>query len=391
MGNYEWTQPTAFGSDNYFYIEDNIANGSTGGGTYNSRLFDGFTAAKIVARFNTLSAVVMGETHATGHSPDDRGLRSQEIYGNRATSPLAKDPNFCMVDIGSGTALVWGNSANNVYKNMFIIKLTRINNSTYSQSPTPQGWGYCGTQFNGRGSMWDGGTALGNDTVLGYPGLDQPGRGSGDLLVGILPSKINQTTGNIFWPHQGLEPIYIWNNAGNIAPGWGGNYYANSSGGRVTANRDYYPAVSGIQTSPTSPFNGSSGTGWGTLANRPTTCSPGVAYFAIDQGSWNTSSSNPYGVQQNGADGVLYKCTAQNTWTLYYTPYTYPHPLQGLSPIPPPPTNNQLRVTFQMQESTDPAKNFINVPGAVITVTNAYDPLVPGRFYKTLINETPIP
>ena len=99
----------------------------------------------------------------------------------------------------------------------------------------------------------------------------------------------------------------------------------------MVANRDYYPSASGVQTSPTSPFDGTSGTGWGTLANRPTTCTPGVAYFATDQGSWNTSSSNPYGVQQNGADGVLYKCTAPNTWTLYYTPYTYPHPLQ-LSP-----------------------------------------------------------
>jgi hypothetical protein len=63
------------------------------------------------------------------------------------------------------------------------------------------------------------------------------------------------------------------------------------------------------------------------LANRPTTCTAGVGYFATDQGSWNTSSSNPEGVQQSGADGVLYKCTATNTWTLYYTPAIYPHPL----------------------------------------------------------------
>jgi hypothetical protein len=69
------------------------------------------------------------------------------------------------------------------------------------------------------------------------------------------------------------------------------------------------------------------GVGFGTLANRPATCTAGVGYFATDQGSWNTSTSNPQGVQQNGADGLLYTCTSTDTWTLYYTPYTYPHPL----------------------------------------------------------------
>jgi hypothetical protein len=149
----------------------------------------------------------------------------------------------------------------------------------------------------------------------------------------LFPNKINNTTGTIRWPNQALEPIYIWNNTGAIVSGWGGNTYSEDSGGRVVANRDYYPPASGIQTSPTSPFNGTSGTGWGTLANRPTTCTPGVAYFATDQGSWNNSTSNPYGVQMNGADGVLYKCTAPNTWTLYYQPYTYPHPLANSLPM----------------------------------------------------------
>ena len=36
--------------------------------------------------------------------------------------------------------------------------------------------------------------------------------------------------------------------------------------------------------------------------------------------------------------GACVQCTATNTWTLYYTPYTYPHPLvSGSSPPPPPP------------------------------------------------------
>ena len=30
-----------------------------------------------------------------------------------------------------------------------------------------------------------------------------------------------------------------------------------------------------------------------------------------------------------GTQGELFKCTATNTWTIYYTPYTYPHPLDS--------------------------------------------------------------
>lgn len=346
MANYEWSLPSGLGTADAFFIEDNIINGRTGGSTYDTRVFDGFTGAKVVVRFNSVVSAVLGETHATGHAPDDRGLRTQEIYGNSVTSPLAKAPNFAMVDVGSGTGVIWGNSASNVYKNMFVLKTTRANNGTYSQTATPNGWGYCGTQFNGKGSMWDGGTVLGTNTTLGYPCLDQPGRGQGDLIRGGVPNKVNSRTGTIYWPNQALEPLYFWNNTGNIVSGWGGNYWTDQSAGRVVANRDYYPAASSIQTAPTNPFNGTANTGWGTLANRPATCTTGVGYWATDQGSWNISTSNPYGVQQNGADGVLYKCTSTNTWTVSYTPYTYPHPLRtggGGAPVQLSPPSN-LRI-----------------------------------------------
>src|SRR5438552_8810995 len=140
-GNLEWSLPTAFGSADYFFIEDNIVNGTASGGTYNIRIFDGFTAAKVVVRFNDVHQAVLGETHATGHAPDDRGLRSQEIYGNKVASPLALDPNFCALDMGNGTTLVWGNTWDQVYKNIYLFKVTRSNNGTYTQTATPNGWG----------------------------------------------------------------------------------------------------------------------------------------------------------------------------------------------------------------------------------------------------------
>lgn len=329
-GNLEWSLPTNFGTDEFFYIEDCVVNGSTTWTVYDTRLLDGFTSARAVVRFNTLRQCVVFEQHATGHSGDDRGPRATEAYCNLVTSELAADPNFLAVDMQNGCALVWGNSWNNVFKNIYRFNLTRKDNGTYYQPPTPDGWGYAGTNSGlpGAGSNWDGGTFNGTDTTLGYPAIDQPGRGHGDLLVGLFPNKLNDSTGIIEWPNQALEPIYIWNNTGNIVPGWGGNYVSNAGGGRIVENRDYYLPASDIQSSPTSPFDGTSGTGWGTLANRPTTCTPGVAYFAIDQGSWNQSASNPYGVNLGGLSGVLYKCTSTNTWTEYYEPYTYPHPLR---------------------------------------------------------------
>ncbi|MBC8875782.1 MAG: hypothetical protein H8E44_40675 [Planctomycetes bacterium] len=59
-----------------------------------------------------------------------------------------------------------------------------------------------------------------------------------------------------------------------------------------------------------------------TAASCSLTCKPGVAYWATDKGgNWNTTNDA-------ANDGALYKCTAPNTWMLYYVPYTYPHPLR---------------------------------------------------------------
>ena len=74
----------------------------------------------------------------------------------------------------------------------------------------------------------------------------------------------------------------------------------------------------------------------------------GVAWWATDQGSWNTSTTESHS-DSPGEDGVLDKCTATNTWTNgYYTPPRYPHPLVtgGSIPTTPPapasPTNVRI-------------------------------------------------
>lgn len=401
VGNFEWSLPTAFGGETFFFFEDNVFTGNE----FTTRIIDAQSGSKFVVRFNDIHDLTVSDEHGTGHAGNDRGVKAKEVYGNSCTSDrLAGGPNQTAVNTINGTALFWGNSWNQVYKNIYTFIYTRKNCATYTQNVVPTGWGYTGgtpktgtvdvtgtavtkvsgddfdtdwpagtmiyivgatsTAFAGQepnasascaiesvnsttsitltngghtgdpltgvtwyvGSVWDG-----NTDELGYPALDQPGYGQGDLITGDHPDKVNDTTGTPIWPNQALEPVYIWNNTGDPATGWGGFALSNQSGGLVVEDRDFYLPASGIQTSPTEPFDGTSGVGWGTLANRPTTCTAGVAYFAIDQGDWNTSATNPYGVQQNGASGVLYKATAPDTWTEYYEPYTYPHPLQSAS------------------------------------------------------------
>jgi hypothetical protein len=162
---------------------------------------------------------------------------------------------------------------------------------------------------------------------------DQAGRGAGNYVSGATPTAASALS-------QALDPIYEWDDS--ASPLYHGNVGSDTL--RTIANRDWYTDGSNgtphVQTSATSPFNGTSGVGFGTLADRPASCTPYVGYFATDQGSWNTSG-NSFG------QGELFVCTAVNTWSLHYTPYAYPHPLiSGTTVATPNPATN-LNFTVQ--------------------------------------------
>jgi len=170
------------------------------------------------------------------------------------------------------------------------------------------------------GSSWVDGDTPG---MRGYPCRDQIGRSTDTSLWNYSRPA----------PPQALAPAYIWGNrnpSGELPVNLNrvGTSQQNADLAlQLVESRDFYTFRSA--------FNGTKGVGEGPIAARPTSCTPGVGYWATDEGDWN--AKNP------GPDGQLYRCTAPNTWSLYYVPYPYPHPLaSGGQPsvkVPAAPTN----------------------------------------------------
>ena len=92
----------------------------------------------------------------------------------------------------------------------------------------------------------------------------------------------------------------------------------------LAENRDYF--------NQNDAFNGTTGIGVGTLASRPTTCTTGVGYWATTQSPSSIDDANVGANPITPLSGTLYKCVAPNTWTAFYTPYTYPHPFRAPAP-----------------------------------------------------------
>jgi hypothetical protein len=76
-----------------------------------------------------------------------------------------------------------------------------------------------------------------------------------------------------------------------------------------------------------SQFDGSAGIGCGLTTNMPGTCTPGVAYWATNQSCTTVESSSAGAKPSVPIRGILYKCTANNVWSPFFTPLPYPHPL----------------------------------------------------------------
>ena len=322
QGYNSFASADTFGTEQAIYFENNSLG--------HLRLLDNDVAppggnvggARYVCRFNQITNMAgngLCGAHGTAWGGPFRGQRQLEVYYNTLSGSVCD----ALDGLNSGT----GYFLSNTYTGSGCNYTTLLDIARLDGSPAPVApWNQCNGSSVMDPTPWSSSSFC----------LDQPGSGAGLLYVAYSgnssevayassPSTQCTTAGQCP-PNAALDPVYT---AGEVTPNNAG-VAVNNGGARVLANRDYYAQVSDVaQTSSTSPFNGTSGTGYGTLAFRPTTCTTGVGYWATDQGTWNS---------YNSQQGELFICTATNTWTLSYTPYTYPHPLTAASPTTPSPS-----------------------------------------------------
>ena len=178
---------------------------------------------------------------------------------------------------------------------------------------TSNGSNPCFEIRGGTGFIWDNVSASGPIYVGDYRVVN------GANTVSDYPLYDQVGTGQDPFPASAAgEPLYLWNNTRSSGgSNWAATQaiYGTSMVGLVNPDRDYFET----DTS----FDGTSGVGRGTRAQMDaiTPTLTGVGFWVTDEGSWDTTLSA-------NTSGRLYRWNG-SAWVLYYTPYTYPHPLRG--------------------------------------------------------------
>lgn len=287
-----------------------------------SGIGDAHAGARYVLRHNTIASTQSKAPQMYNHglNPSGRSMRAAEVYLNTFVEAYPKGVNQPTYSNNGGTLLYWGNNVSG-YTYLVDIDYMRKDNSIYNYGTPPTGWGTCSTTA---GTGWDQ-----KGISSGYICMDQPGRGAGDLLSGWFPSLCNQTQGCTSyygqWPRHQVSPIYIWNNSFTPASGYWPVTITHTLTTVVSENRDYYQQIGTYGATGT--FDGSKSIGQGLYSTMPAVCTagpggstPGVGYWATDR-------------------DTLYVCTSTNSWSAYYTPFRYPHPLAQSSGTVTPPSS----------------------------------------------------
>jgi len=256
----QWTRAYTPGTANAIYTEDCTFTYSY----LNDGATDNYGGARYVFRNNIVNGTMMGGHHGADSGGYYSG-HTAEYYNNVMTSD-----EYRGIYYRGGTGFIF----NNTFTGTISRPIDTSNYCTcYGISSCSSYWGQCDT----------------------YPCTQQVGRTTGEVLAPLYTWNNTETAGEV--------DIDVYNFSGCSSP---------SVYDHIQEERDIYDKNLS--------FDGTAGIGVGVIGSIPGTCTTGVAYWATDEGEWDST---------NGAtpDGRLYKCTATDTWTLNYTPYTYPHPL----------------------------------------------------------------
>jgi len=235
-GDVSWATASQHGSDQFFFIEDNVFSGVVGQETWP---IDAWNGSRYVFRYNNLTQTNNATTHGTATPGRDRGARATEFYENTFTRSNNYYPGA--FSFQSGTGVAFNNRINGTYEYVGDVNVDRP-----TRTSTP--WGLC----NGT-NVWDQ-----NATSNGGACLDQPGRGAGDLLTGGVMNPVNTARGNVAaWPRQPLEPIYAWGNLLNGVP----TNMKSAQPGYLAEGRDFFNTVKPGYTPYTYPHPLTTGAG----------------------------------------------------------------------------------------------------------------------------------
>ena len=330
-GDASWASPMNFGRQNVACIEDCIFTNVLVGPS--SVSLDAEAGARIVFRYNTVLNNLWAN-HGTESGARLRGCRSFEVYSNT----FAMDPTWSFpyaMSIRSGSGVIFGNTVtgvkyltgivnyrdgekfdpwggadgysawdNVIATNVISGQHTGANSVNYlevsSANWTVNQWvGYTVVNHDFSGPTWNFSTIYSNSATrilynpskdngsmtfsAGqhfelnqiYPMLDQPGVGSGDLIVGDQqpwgPNPTLAGYGVAKWPHQVSDPIYAWSNSLNGSPGKIGSDFPNIKEGRDFFNDlpkpGYTPLIYPHPLSSVAVVGG--GTGGGTSLQPP--------------------------------------------------------------------------------------------------------------------------
>lgn len=358
--------------------------------------------ASHVFRFNTITGTIKFDAHGSASNSPARSFRSIEYYHNAWTSSGMS--SAAAMEIRGGTGMVFNNTSasGQIYLRDYLYdnawpNLGHFNVTIATGSPTT----ITTNEPHNYQTGWPIYIDCAAQNIVGFYPITVT---SPTTFTVIRPEATNGVGWNIrrfFTAYDypiadqvgsgkdgaAREPMYLWGNT------QGGGVWARSLATPnanaqtlyaaqvgtpgatfnerdvIAPNRDFFASAG---------FDSATGVSVGTRAamDAYTPSIVGYGWWVTDEGSWNLKLPA-------NTSGRLYRWTG-SAWALYYTPYTYPHPLQNATDVSIPEASPQGG-TFEYPQTVA-----ISISPVDATVRYTTDGSTPSHTVGTIYTGTPI-